>query len=141
MRKMDWQASFWAAVEAERAGAFVWGQRDCVFTATRVCDSIVEEPRLEAAARSFGTWTTALEAAAVLKRIDDLRVPISYILGSPISGSWLQQGDLVLCSYNDPNGIFQHTLAFHDGHTPMTAGDRKLVPVESSRVICGWRIE
>lgn len=140
MRKPDWQASFWAAVETERTGAFVWGERDCVLVATRVCDSILDEPWLEAVARSFGTWTTAREAATMLERFEDMQEALSAILGSPTPKSFLQQGDLVLCSYEDPDGVFNRSLGFHDGVGVMVVGDSKLVPIPQSLVICGWRI-
>lgn len=139
MRKANWQKSFWEAVERERAGSFVWGERDCVLVAARVCDSVLEEPRLEESVKLFGVWTNAREAAKVFQGVE-LEVDISNYL-EKISKYRLGQGDLVLCSYDDPDKVFNQTLAFHDGTTPITPGDKKLVSVNPSLIICGWRVE
>jgi hypothetical protein len=139
MRKANWQELFWAAVERERLGPFVWGERDCVLVAARVCDSVLEEPRLELLAKSF-TWSSAREALAVLDSQDNLLNAINSILGEPVKSTLVRQGDLVLCSYSDPDQLFDQTLAFHDGTTPITPGDRKLVSVNPSLMICGWRV-
>jgi hypothetical protein len=138
-RIVGWQREFWKTLEVERNKPFVWGERDCIMFGSIMADTILENPCFVRMAKSRFAWSTAREAARIL-RDTSMKEAIESVLGPSTKWQLLGMGDLVLCEYEDPDLIFDSCLGVHDGTNPIVVGDRRLIVERWSNVICGWKV-
>lgn len=134
MRKPNWQAAFWSALEAHRQQPFAYGVRDCILFGSSMADAITIEADYTARAKRAFAWKNKREALRLLKD-RALQSMIEDVLGPMQKWSQLQMGDLVLCTQDG------QILAVHDGTRPIAPGDRTLVPLRWADALGGWRID
>jgi hypothetical protein len=138
-RKPNWQKYFWAALQEEADKPFVWGERDCIMFTCKIVDSYLAEPCFVDMAKNAFVWSSIREAADTL-RDQSMQQLIESVLGPPLPWQALDMGDIVLCKYDDIDGVFDSCLGVHDGTSPVVAADRNISIQQWSNAICGWKV-
>lgn len=134
MRYADWQKRFWAAMDAQRKSAFVWGSNDCVLFAASMADAISDGGYVRRAKDSFA-WTNAREAAALLSA-GELQQQVEAVLGPLLPWPRLNMGDIALVLDDKA----RQSLSIHDGCQFIGKTENGVQSIPFHYVQGGWHV-
>ena len=132
MRYQDWPERLHQIVADSHVKPFAWGQHDCCLFAANV---VMELIGVDPAAELRGTYSTALEAARILKDRGGVREIASTVLHE-IPPMTAQRGDVVMV-HTDAHG---DALAVCLGAHCAAPGVESLQYLPMSRSVAAWRV-
>ncbi|MGD0586693.1 MAG: hypothetical protein ABSA86_13140 [Oryzomonas sp.] len=133
MRYQDWPQRLHKRIMAVHATPFEWGKHDCCLFAS---DTVLELTGTDHAADLRGTYSSALEAAKVLKERGGVRGIAGAALGAEIPATLAQRGDIVLIQTEDHGD----TLAVCIGMQCVAPGLDKLLYLPMTAAVTAWRV-
>ncbi len=132
MRHQNWPLRLNTVLIEFQNKSFAWGEHDCCLFAANV---VRELTGVDHAVDLRGAYTTAQEAAEVLKKHGGVRKIASDALGNEIPALTAQRGDVVLI--DGPHG---DTLAICIGDKCVAPGVDCLQPISLASAISAWRV-
>lgn len=124
--------SVYRAVETRGAGAFIWGEADCL----TFCANVVKDLTGHDYMAEFRGYRGKYEAIRLLKKLGGIEAAVTRQLGAPVLPVRLRRGDVALADLGQGDAlgvVCGINAAFKDfdgvGFLPM------------SEVRKGWRIE
>lgn len=112
---------------------FAWGTTDCCATAARVAAAITGRTR-----ERWFRYSTEGEADKVLATVGGLEAALVSELGPAIAKEDTRDGDVLLVRLRDKD---MAAVRLGDRAVCRSAGGMLTVPMTSSRVVRGWRID
>lgn len=130
-RLHDWQTRFAEFARGRRSQPFGWGVNDCCLFAADAVQAITgEDP-----ARELRGYTTALQAARIVKAHGDLKALASSVLGESVSPLMANVGDVVLVDV-----LGRDALGVCNGTSVIGPGPRGMVSCGIGFAKAAWRI-
>ena len=131
MRVANWQIEFEAFCKGRVHMPFEWGKNDCVlFAADCVLALTGKDP-----AQGHRGYTTALQAARLLRRLGGVHALATAALGKQMSLAHASIGDIVVVNLN---GI--ESLGVCNGSCCMGPAVDGFMHVELARATAAWRV-
>jgi len=139
MRLPDWQARFWANIDAARQTPFQWGTHDCVMWATSSIDAVLGTDYV-AQARIQYPYASEDEAAALMAQYGGITGLVQSFLGDPVNWGQLSMGDVVLVG-PIPQVTATEMLCVHDGVQLLGTAAKGVLEAPLAYAVHGWKIE
>ena len=131
-RLPTWQTRFALLCMERRARAFEWGAHDCCLWAADAVHAVTGQ---DFAASLRGTYSTAAEAAKVLKAAGGVRAVARKALGEQIHPALAAVGDVVLLAQEG-----RELLAVCNGTEALCAAPTGLAPVPMRQALAAWKV-
>jgi hypothetical protein len=138
MRALNWQSALEAELIAARKRKWQWGEHDCTALAARCAQAVTGEPYFARFKAAFVYDTE--EGAVTALAHEDLLTQVESVLDKAIPWVRCGHGDLVLCSHEDPSGLFTQLMTVHDGAQLLAAKAVGIAHVSFERALCGWKL-
>jgi len=94
-RTEGWPERLAATIEAARDRPFAWGSHDCCTFAFRWAEGERGASILAPIAFAHGDWSSALDAARIVRAAGGLSAIVTEQLGAPIAPAQARRGDVV----------------------------------------------
>lgn len=131
-RLPTWQTRFALLCMERRARAFEWGAHDCCLWAADAVHALTGQ---DFAADLRGTYTSAREAARVLKKLGGVRGIATAALGDSVTPAFAAVGDVVLMQQDG-----RELLALCNGLEALCASPTGLAPASMQQAIAAWKV-
>lgn len=138
MRHEDWQARFWAQLQAARELTFKWGEHDCVMFATGCIDAVMGTDYY-AQAKSRYPYSTETEAREWMAKVGGITGLAESFLDEHVNWGQLTCGDVCLAK-GMPFTMDMETLCVHDGNNLLGASTKGVMRVPFRYAVHGWKI-
>ena len=110
---------------------FEWGKNDCVLFSADAVLAITGQDY----AKEYRTYSSAKEAARLIKKLGGLEAIATSALGSPIPKADLTAGDIALVT--TPNG---NCLSVYGGSACVGPGKHGIILVGRENVLVAWGV-
>lgn len=131
-RLPDWHIRLHALVQERQAKPFAWGEHDCALWAADVVHALTGE---DPAKEWRGTYSTALEAARVLRELGGMEAMATRTLGEPIAPLMARVGDVGLLE-----SCGRECFAVCNGDHWMAPGEHGLDVADLYAAKKAWRV-
>lgn len=132
MRLENWPERLSHLISDSDHRSFTWGAHDCCLFAA---DAVMELTGVDFGAELRGTYSTALEAARILKKRGGVCGIASAALGAEIPPMMAQRGDIIM--YRSANG---EALGVCIGAQFVAAGTHALLRGGMDEALAAWRV-
>jgi len=133
LRYQNWPERLSEIIERRLQKCFEWGEHDCCLFAADVVAALTG---VDFGAELRGTYSTALEAARILKERGGVRGIASAALGAEIPPLMAQRGDIIM--YRSANG---EALGVCVGAQFVAAGTNALLRGGMDEALAAWRVK
>ena len=133
MRFQNWPERLHALLVESQNKPFTWGEHDCCAFAAK---AVLEITGVDHFSAFSGTYSTAIEAARVLRKNGGIRGIATSAMGSPIPAQTASRGDVVLVNTPD----YGDTLAVCIGDRCAAPGNHTICYMPMSSAHVAWRV-